>query len=75
MKVKFLRNYDIYKIGEERELEIDEKSKKYLLTSGTIKILEDDVIEEKDDDEKIPIIDDSEKTEKVGRNGKKGSKK
>lgn len=58
MKVKFLRNYGDNKIGTIEEITVDEKEKRYLLTTNTIEILEEDgPIEE------IPVVELVEETQ------------
>lgn len=71
MKVKFLRNYKKNRIGDEIVLTVDEKEKKYLVSTGTIVIVEDDEIEEEETEE-IPAV---KVDEKAGKNGKKGNNK
>lgn len=51
MKVKFLRIYGQHSIGSEAEIEVDEKEKQYLISTGTILVLADDIKEE------IPAVD------------------
>ncbi|MCF2639394.1 MAG: hypothetical protein SOR11_07410 [Fusobacterium sp.] len=63
MKVKFLRIYGQHSIGSEAEIKVDEKEKQYLLSTGTILVLADDITEE------IPIVDAEE--EKPAKNGRK----
>lgn len=63
MKVKFLRIYGQHSIGSEAEIEVDEKEKQYLISTGTVLVLADDVKEE------IPAVDIEE--EKPTRNGRK----
>lgn len=63
MKVKFLRIYGQHSIGSETEIEVDEKEKEYLISTGTVLVLADDVKEE------IPVVDVEEK--KSTRNGRK----
>lgn len=76
MKVKFLRIYGQYSIGSEAEIEVEEKEKQYLISTGTILVLADDI------KEKIPIVDVEEKEieetpvvdieeEKKSKNGRK----
>lgn len=76
MKVKFLRIYGQHSIGSEAEIEVDEKEKQYLISTGTILVLADDVKEE------IPVVDVEEKEiaetpvvdieeEKKSKNGRK----
>lgn len=62
MKVKFLRNYGNNKIGSIEEITIDEKEKKYLLTTNTIEILEDD-----EPVEEIPVIEPQQKSTKKSK--------
>lgn len=68
MKVKFLRNYGDNKIGTIEEITIDEKEKKYLLTTNTIEILEEDEpIEEipvVEPVEEIPVVEPQQKSKK-----------
>ena len=52
MKVKFLRKYGKNEIGTEKVINIDEQERAYLLSTGTIEILEDDVVEDKKDIQK-----------------------
>ena len=81
MKVKFLRRYGKNEIGTEKVINVDEQEKAYLLSTGTIEILEDDVIEEKNEDiPEIPVDTENSKEppkdeEKAGKNGKKRSSK
>lgn len=76
MKVKFLRIYGQHSIGSEAEIEVDEKEKQYLISTGSILVLADDIKEE------IPIVDVEEKEieetpvveieeEKKSKNGRK----
>lgn len=76
MKVKFLRIYGQHSIGSEAEIEVDEKEKQYLISTGTVLVLADDVKEE------IPVVDVKEKEieetpvvdieeEKKSKNGRK----
>ena len=76
MKVKFLRIYGQHSIGNEAEIEVDEKEKQYLISTGTVLVLADDVKEE------IPVVDVEEKEieetpvvdieeEKKSKNGRK----
>lgn len=65
MRVKFLRIYGQHSIGSEAEIEVDEKEKQYLISTGTVLVLADDVTE------KIPVVDVEEK--KPTRNGRKKS--
>lgn len=58
MKVKFLRTYGKYKIGEKSEVTPSDSERKYLLSTGTIEILEDDVQNETEED--IPNIPNTE---------------
>lgn len=58
MKVKFLRAYGKYRIGEELEITPSDPERKYLLSTGTIEILEDDVQNETEED--IPKIPNTE---------------
>ena len=55
MKVKFLRIYGQHSIGSEAEIEVDEKEKQYLISTGTVLVLADDIKEE------IPAVDVEEK--------------
>lgn len=56
MKVKFLRRYGKNEIGTEKVINVDEQERAYLLSTGTIEILEDDVeddvVEDKKDTQK-----------------------
>ena len=52
MKVKFLRRYGKNEIGTEKVINVDEQERAYLLSTGTIEILEDDVVEDKKDIQK-----------------------
>lgn len=63
MKVKFLRIYGQNSIGSETEIEVDEKEKEYLISTGTIVVLDDETVED------IPIVDAEE--EKPAKNGRK----
>lgn len=76
MKVKFLRIYGQHSIGSEAEIEVDEKEKQYLISTGTVLVLADDIKEE------IPAVDVEEKEiaetlvvdieeEKKSKNGRK----
>lgn len=76
MKVKFLRIYGQHSIGSEAEIEVEEKEKQYLISTGTILVLADDIKEEipaVDVEEKeiaeIPVVDIEE--EKKSKNGRK----
>ena len=76
MKVKFLRIYGQHSIGSEAEIEVDEKEKQYLISTGTVLVLADDVKEEiptVDVEEKeiaeTPVVDIEE--EKKSKNGRK----
>lgn len=76
MKVKFLRIYGQHSIGSEAEIEVDEKEKQYLISTGTVLVLADDIKEEipaVDVEEKeiaeIPVVDIEE--EKKSKNGRK----
>ena len=76
MKVKFLRIYGQHSIGSEAEIEVDEKEKQYLISTGTILVLADDIKEEipaVDVEEKeiaeTPVVDIEE--EKKSKNGRK----
>lgn len=90
MKVKFLRKYGKNEIGTEKVINIDEQERAYLLSTGTIEILEDDVVEDKKDIQKeddipqVPVDEENSEEElqeppkdeeKAGKNGKKGSSK
>ena len=77
MKVKFLRNYGDYKIGEEREITVDDDEKRYIVSTKTVLVLEDDVPSQAEDHqaEEIPQIEVSEEEEKVAKNGRKGNSK
>lgn len=90
MKVKFLRKYGKNEIGTEKVINIDEQERDYLLSTGTIEILEDDVVEDKKDIQKeddipqVPVDEENSEEEsqeppkdeeKAGKNGKKGSSK
>lgn len=76
MKVKFLRRYGKNEIGKEKVINVDEQEKAYLLSTGTIEVLEDDTVE---DIPKILVSEESQEPlkaeEKAGKNGKKGSSK
>lgn len=63
MKVKFLRIYGQHSIGSEAEIEVDEKEKHYLISTGTIVVLDDETVED------IPVVDAEE--EKPTKNGRK----
>lgn len=63
MKVKFLRIYGQHSIGSEAEIEVDEKEKQYLISTGTIVVLDDETVED------IPVVDAEE--EKPTKNGRK----
>ncbi len=76
MKVKFLRIYGQHSIGSEAEIEVDEKEKQYLISTGTVLVLADDIKEEipaVDVEEKeiaeTPVVDIEE--EKKSKNGRK----
>ena len=76
MKVKFLRIYGQHSIGSETEIEVDEKEKQYLISTGTVLVLADDIKEEipaVDVEEKeiaeTPVVDIEE--EKKSKNGRK----
>lgn len=76
MKVKFLRKYGKYKIGEVTEISLDKKEKEYVIKTGTLIILEDDIEEVAEKViEEIPevLISEEEKEVKNGR-GKGGKK-
>lgn len=76
MKVKFLRKYGKYKIGEVTEVSLDKKEKEYVIKTGTLIILEDDIEEVTEKIiEEIPevLIPEEEKEVKNGR-GKGGKK-
>lgn len=76
MKVKFLRKYGKYKIGEVTEISLDKKEKEYVIKTGTLIILEDDIEEVTEKViEEIPevLIPEEEKEVKNGR-GKGGKK-
>lgn len=76
MKVKFLRKYGKYKIGEVTEVSLDKKEKEYVIKTGTLIILEDDIEEVTEKViEEIPevLIPEEEKEVKNGR-GKGGKK-
>lgn len=77
MKVKFLRNYGDYKIGEEREITVDDDEKRYIVSTKTVLVLEDDVPSQAEDNqaEEIPQIEVPEEEEKVAKNGRKGNSK
>ena len=76
MKVKFLRIYGQHSIGSEAEIEVDEKEKQYLISTGTVLVLADDIkeeipavdVEEKEIEE-TPVVDIEE--EKKSKNGRK----
>ena len=76
MKVKFLRIYGQHSIGSVAEIEVDEKEKQYLISTGTVLVLADDIKEEipaVDVEEKeiaeTPVVDIEE--EKKSKNGRK----
>ena len=76
MKVKFLRIYGQHSIGSEAEIEVDEKEKQYLISTGTILVLADDIKEEipavdveGKETEETPVVDIEE--EKKSKNGRK----
>lgn len=81
MKVKFLRNYGDYKIGEEREITVDDDEKRYMVSTKTVLVLEDDVPSQaegnqaEEEVEEIPQIEVPEEEEKVAKNGRKGNSK
>ena len=81
MKVKFLRNYGDYKIGEEREITVDDDEKRYIVSTKTVLVLEDNAPSEKKEDqteeisEEIPQIEAPEEEEKEVKNGRKGNSK
>ena len=89
MKVKFLRKYGKNEIGIEKVINVDEQEKAYLLSTGTIEILEDDAVEDKNDTQeedipKVPVNEENseeetqeppKEEEKIGKNGKRGSNK
>lgn len=71
MKVKFLRNYGKYKIGEETVITVDDKEKEYLTKTNTIKIIEEDETPEASEIPEIDVEKDGGKNEKAkGRNKK-----
>ena len=76
MKVKFLRIYGQHSIGSEAEIEVDEKEKQYLISTGTVLVLADDIKEEipavdveGKETEETPVVDIEE--EKKSKNGRK----
>lgn len=78
MKVKFLRKYGKYKIGEVAEISLDEKEKEYVIKTGTLIILENDieVVTEKATEEIPKVVVPEENEEKEVKNGRgKGGKK
>lgn len=88
MKVKFLRKYGKNEIGIEKVINVDEQEKAYLLSTGTIEILEENVVEDKSDTQedipKVPVDEENseeetqeppKEEEKAGKNGKRGSNK
>ena len=81
MKVKFLRKYGKNEIGIEKVISVDEQEKAYLLSTGTIEILEEDAVE---NIPKVPVDEENseeetqeppKEEEKAGKNGKRGSNK
>lgn len=54
MKVEFLRNYEKYIKGEQVEIKIKPQEEKYLLNTGTIRVLEKS--EKNAPDEEIPKV-------------------
>lgn len=78
MKVKFLRKYGNYKIDEVVDAKFEEEEKKYLISTGTVEVLEDDIVENSEETEEIPEINaeiEETSTEKKGnKNGTKGKK-
>lgn len=79
MKVKFLRKYGKYKIGEVTEISLDKKEKEYVIKTGTLIVLEDDIKEDTEKTaEEIPqvvVLEEKEEKE-VKRDGRgKGGKK
>lgn len=78
MKVKFLRKYGKHKIDEVAEITLDKKEKDYVIKTGTLIILEDDIEEtvEKDTEEIPEVIVPNENEEEEKKDGrKKGGKK
>lgn len=80
MKVKFLRKYGKNEIGTEKIITVDEQEKKYLLSTGTIVILEDDTADDEKDSTqenvdipKIIVDENKEDTQEVAQDGKKES--
>lgn len=65
MRVKFLRKYGNFQIDSEENIEITEKEKEYLISTGTILVLDDETIEN------IPVVNVQE--EKTTKNGRKKS--
>lgn len=65
MRVKFLRKYGNFQIDSEENIEITEKEKEYLISTGTILVLDDETIED------IPVVNVQE--EKTTKNGRKKS--
>lgn len=74
MKVKFLRKYGKYKIGEVTEISLDKKEKEYGIKTGTLIILEDDIEEvtEKTTEEIPKVVVPEENEEKEVKNGGRG---
>lgn len=74
MKVKFLRKYGKYKIGEVTEIFLDKKEKEYVIKTGTLIILEDDIEEvtEKTTEEIPKVVVPEENKEKEVKNGGRG---
>lgn len=74
MKVKFLRKYGKYKIGEVAEISLDEKEKEYVIKTGTLIILENDieVVTEKATEEIPKVVVPEENEEKEVKNGGRG---
>lgn len=74
MKVKFLRKYGKYKIGEVTEISLDKKEKEYVIKTGTLIILEDDIEEgtEKTTEEIPKVVVPEENKEKEVKNSGRG---
>lgn len=65
MKVKFLRKYGNFQIDSEENIEVGEQEKEYLISTGTILVLDDETVED------IPVVNTQE--EKTTKNGRKKS--
>ncbi len=74
MKVKYLRKYAKYIIGEFTENYLDKKQKEYFIKTGTLIILEDDIEEvtEKTTEEIPKVVVPEENEEKEVKNGGRG---